>query len=290
MDPRIVGAFISNKRKNRNLTQLELAQMLNVSHQAISKWERGESLPDISILPQLSRVFEVTIDALLTGEADKANGVDAVQAADAVKVDSVAAVDPEDAAAEEDTVDEVVAADEVDAEDSAVDEADAEDRSSRTVEAESPSTGMDKPAASIEHLISLAPFVSQETLEAMVTRVDGSINLRNLSSLAPFLNKTTLSTLAARRASEGAEDSLPHHLVSLAPFLEPTALTALVRDCAIHAFDSSILTSLAPFLEQSELIRLVEQLETDVPPGQLAALAPFLPKTTLDRLALRYMG
>ena len=52
-------------RKARSLTQEKLGEMLGVSSQAVSKWEKGDSLPDIMLLPQLCEVFGVTADALL---------------------------------------------------------------------------------------------------------------------------------------------------------------------------------------------------------------------------------
>ena len=52
-------------RKNKNLTQEELAGYLNISPQAISKWERGEGFPDIAMLPVIANYFGVTIDTLL---------------------------------------------------------------------------------------------------------------------------------------------------------------------------------------------------------------------------------
>ncbi|WP_433945514.1 helix-turn-helix domain-containing protein [Paenibacillus sp. SN-8-1] len=56
---------ISLYRKEKGLTQEELAQMLGLSFQAISKWENAQTMPDISLLPQLSRILEVSIDKLL---------------------------------------------------------------------------------------------------------------------------------------------------------------------------------------------------------------------------------
>ncbi|WNS40757.1 helix-turn-helix domain-containing protein [Paenibacillus sp. MMS20-IR301] len=52
-------------RKEKGFTQEELAQILGLSYQAVSKWENAQSLPDISLLPQLSRALEVSIDKLL---------------------------------------------------------------------------------------------------------------------------------------------------------------------------------------------------------------------------------
>jgi len=59
------GAYISKLRKEKDMTQSELGDILNVSRQAVSKWELGESFPDISILPKLAEVFNVSIDMLV---------------------------------------------------------------------------------------------------------------------------------------------------------------------------------------------------------------------------------
>lgn len=64
-----IGLFIAELRKSKNMTQKELASKLNVSDKAVSKWERGISLPDISVLPRLSEIFEIEISELLNGEA-----------------------------------------------------------------------------------------------------------------------------------------------------------------------------------------------------------------------------
>ncbi len=59
-----IGAIIKTKRKERNLTQEELAGILGVSKAAVSKWENAECYPDITLLPQLAKTFNVTIDEL----------------------------------------------------------------------------------------------------------------------------------------------------------------------------------------------------------------------------------
>ncbi|HIV68501.1 MAG TPA: helix-turn-helix transcriptional regulator [Candidatus Butyricicoccus stercorigallinarum] len=54
-------------RRQRGLSQQQLADRLNVSRQAVSKWERGEAQPDLDHVLQISRLFDITVDQLLTG-------------------------------------------------------------------------------------------------------------------------------------------------------------------------------------------------------------------------------
>lgn len=61
----LIGKRISTKRKELKLTQNELAESLYVTHQAVSKWENGKSLPTIDILYELTKVLSVSIDYLL---------------------------------------------------------------------------------------------------------------------------------------------------------------------------------------------------------------------------------
>lgn len=62
---------IANLRKLNGITQSDLAQKLNYSDKAVSKWERGESLPDICVLKQIADIFGVTVDYLLDEHAEK---------------------------------------------------------------------------------------------------------------------------------------------------------------------------------------------------------------------------
>ena len=60
-----IGKAISALRKGENMTQMELADRMGISFQAVSNWERGNSMPDISKLPELAEIFGVTVDELL---------------------------------------------------------------------------------------------------------------------------------------------------------------------------------------------------------------------------------
>ena len=62
-----LGERIAMLRKQQGMTQEELGTAVSLSAQAVSKWERDESCPDIMLLPKLARLLDVTVDALLTG-------------------------------------------------------------------------------------------------------------------------------------------------------------------------------------------------------------------------------
>lgn len=67
----IVAANLTDLRKNARLTQAELAEKINYSDKSVSKWERGESLPDLKVLVQLADLFDVTVDYFVTKDAGK---------------------------------------------------------------------------------------------------------------------------------------------------------------------------------------------------------------------------
>ena len=62
-----IGQFIQSSRKELGLTQAEMAERLGVSPQSVSNWERGESIPDVSLLPDLACMLRCSVDSILSG-------------------------------------------------------------------------------------------------------------------------------------------------------------------------------------------------------------------------------
>ena len=69
MDQIKIGRFIAQRRKMQNYTQMQLAEKLGITDRAVSKWETGKSLPDASIMLELCRLLDITVNDLLCGEA-----------------------------------------------------------------------------------------------------------------------------------------------------------------------------------------------------------------------------
>lgn len=68
MDQIKIGKFIAERRRENNLTQAQLAEMLNITDRAVSKWENGKSMPDSSIMLELCDILKINVNDLLCGE------------------------------------------------------------------------------------------------------------------------------------------------------------------------------------------------------------------------------
>ncbi|MBE6863493.1 MAG: helix-turn-helix transcriptional regulator [Ruminococcus flavefaciens] len=68
MDQSKIGKFISQRRKAQGLTQVQLAEKLGITDRAVSKWETGKSMPDVSVMIELCEILKITVNDLLCGE------------------------------------------------------------------------------------------------------------------------------------------------------------------------------------------------------------------------------
>jgi transcriptional regulator with XRE-family HTH domain len=73
MDCNKVGTLLFQLRKEKGMTQKQIADMMNISDKTISKWERGLGCPDVSLLGELSNIFEVNIEKILAGDLEPNN-------------------------------------------------------------------------------------------------------------------------------------------------------------------------------------------------------------------------
>lgn len=72
------GKYIMIMRKTRRLTQAKLAERLGISHQAVSQWEKGETMPDVSALPLLAQILGTSVDLILSAGAEGFTGFDEI--------------------------------------------------------------------------------------------------------------------------------------------------------------------------------------------------------------------
>ncbi len=76
MDQIKIGQFIAEQRKKNNLTQMQLAEKLNITDRAISKWENGRAMPDSGIMLDLCKELKISVNELLSGEMIEMNNYD----------------------------------------------------------------------------------------------------------------------------------------------------------------------------------------------------------------------
>jgi transcriptional regulator with XRE-family HTH domain len=260
-----IGAYICDLRKQRDLTQVELADMLNVSHQAVSKWERGESLPDIMTLPKLSQILGKSVDDILSGDKDSTD-----------KKNHESALIMELVKDNPEKVADLINQDKIDIE-SVVNVAPIIKPSMMNRVAEKLN------GITIKHLVDLAPFLGSDTLYKLTDCfLDGSLDIEHVVDLAPFLCRDNIDKLIAQ-IGEGKIS--PDNMVDLAPFMSEDTIDRLVGSALEGTFDIKQIVDLAPFVGIENLDKLVAGIESGkISEDLLEDLSLFISKETLDRL------
>ena len=217
IDNKTVGQAIAKLRNSQNMTQQTLAACLNVSHQAVSKWEKGAALPDVLTLVELSRMFGVTLEQLLAGDVDFRVQGHETKAEKPIELK----LDYEDirakaerAAAEAERIAEEAKQACGEAEESADAAEDDGDEKDDEID--------------IDRIIEMAPFMSRAALDEIAMNYKGKCTPRQLAKLAPFLSKEGLERLVVNCESEISWDTLRR----LAPFLRKEAVDAMAAAAA----------------------------------------------------------
>ncbi len=242
-----IGKKISNLRKEKNLTQMELADAMGVSYQAVSNWERGNSMPDISKLPELATLFGCTIDDLLTdGEAK-----------DIIKhvVNGDAEVFVQQHKVSGQSIGEVAPI----------------LKPEQTERLMDSILSQNEERMTIEDLIGIAPFVGEDYLDQIVDKIDVAEDMGAIQAIAPFLSEESLDKLLRKCTSVGNM----HQVVGLAPFLSEETLDYLVMS-ALEKGDISNCKGLYPFLSNQTLHKLADALVKKHGFMAIRDLAPFL--------------
>lgn len=217
IDNRTVGRTIATLRQAKGMTQQQLAAAMNVSHQAVSKWENGAALPDIQTLVGLTQLFGITVEQLLNGEIPEArleeeklfsfgehfqnvgnfvgNVIDDL--GNMFKAEPAEKQENEPAQPNEE-----------------------ENRGEQTEE--------DK-TIDLQELLEMAPFMSKGTVSEMLGKCGRKLTPAEIARFAPFVDAACLEKLICECESEITWDSLRR----LAPFLKKEAVDAFARTIAL---------------------------------------------------------
>lgn len=242
-----VGRKIAEFRKQKNMTQMELADALGISYQAVSNWERGNSMPDISKLSELVSVLDCTIDELLGNkkESDLFQNIIKGKEKEYVKeqkisIEDVASAGPALKPSQTESLLETIITENAD-------------------------------KVSLKDLVKVAPFVSEEYLMQWIDNLDILLDLNGVTALAPFLSEDSLDRIVEKIETIGDLS----HVVGLAPFLSNKTINNLV-DKALAEGNIGDCVGLYPFLESNTAKKLADQLMKEGNMKEFIKLAPFL--------------
>lgn len=269
-DMQRTGALISRLRKERGMTQMQLADALGISFQAVSNWERGQSMPDISKLPELAELFDTTIDELLGRRCPVLEQAAAGQlnehlqnAAVTVQEAAEAAplLPPEQAAAlAEHAVDSAPS-------DEAID-----------LSALLPFMSTSQVDALLEKRLAtndyapLLPFCSTAAIdEAVQARLESG---QSIAPFLPFLSNAALKAAWDARIARGESTA------EFLPFMPTETIDRLAIEKNEH---SEGFAELLPFLSSGALMHIFRQRVERK--QSVHMLLPFLPESAIDQLA-----
>ena len=295
-----IGRKIAELRKAHKMTQFELADALGISFQAVSNWERGASMPDISKLPELAEIFGVTIDEVL-GKNNPA----IVQLAHGETIDT-RAVTPEeieDAAmiAKPSQLEKTVA-DNFDSLTDAAASASSPESEDKTPgengeKSESHDYGVLKvllPYLNDSDVARLArealakgksigiflPFMDEKSVDELAQSAFEKGGIDAITSYLPFMSDDKVDGMLAIAAQRG--DSIAY----LLPFASDSAVDACADEYAAQGRDAAILL---PFMSDDKVLRLARLVCKRDGTGALKKYLPFLRDDGLRQLMKEFV-
>ena len=242
-----IAKKIKEARIARNMTQMNLADAMGVSYQAVSNWERGNSMPDISKLEDLCSALELSVTELLGMENQAAAAVEKVMQEAPLTVEELVEVAP------------------------MLPPAQMEEQTRKTA-------GEGKKKYNIRALEEIAPYLDEELLEELLEDVELE-SLVELEPLAPFLDEDMLDRLVRKAPVRDKAG-----ILTLVPYLEEETLDWLVRQYEAK-MDWAFLSDLAPFLEEETIDALTEKQIALGNVKALSAMYPYMEENTLRKVA-----
>ena len=255
-DMQKVGVAIASLRREADMTQMELADRLGISYQAVSSWERGNTMPDISKLPELAEIFGVSINRLLGQE----NPI--VESAAAGKLEEhLNAVRMVDVQQLEEAAPLL------------------RPRQVQSAAERLPDNLKFSDAAD------LFPFIGREMVDRLLENLDEKLTINELTAAAPFAGRQTLDRLVCGILEDGAKPTF-REIESIIVFLSRSTADQLAGKLLEEGAKPTFreIESIIVFLSRSVVDQLLLQLDEPVTFEMLRRIAPFAGKHTLETL------
>ncbi|MBE5868947.1 MAG: helix-turn-helix domain-containing protein [Lachnospiraceae bacterium] len=242
-----IGRTIAELRKERNMTQLELADKMGISFQAVSNWERGNSMPDISKLPELAELFDVTIDQLLGEHSEiiesAAKGdIKECFENNTATIGEIKSIAP---LLKPHQVEEIVESEKF---------------------------------ADLKEIEDLLPFVGKDVINKIARERADNREYHKLDSVMPFASRNVIDDIARKMISEGK------NIADIAPFVSRNILSELAENLYTQK-GVKALEDIAPFIPSDQLVQIAEMEYQKNGMRHLDSIAPFLNRKYLNELA-----
>ncbi|QSX04818.1 helix-turn-helix domain-containing protein [Sedimentibacter sp. zth1] len=252
-----VGRKIFELRKEKNITQMELADLLGVSYQAVSNWERGNSMPDISKLSDLSRILGISIDDLLNDEKSSTiiKNVIGGTEEEYIKENEVSLDEINDIAPilkpnqTEKIVDKVI---------------------------ESSNENF-----KFEDIVAIAPNLDEDFLYTLIKNCIDTATLEDVLSIAPFLDEDDIDELAIGLLD--ADNVNTKIVVSLAPFMTEDGLDTIVNKYS----DKINIEAIACFLDEDTVSDYAKKMYNLNEFDKIIKIACYMDSDDVAELALK---
>lgn len=294
-----VGAYISKLRKRENLTQSELARKLNITHQAISKWENGTSMPDVAILLDLAEILNVKVENILKGEDSKVEVHEKMEIPETPEISEITDEFVTDkiihvhGPGKIDQIKDRVNIIKEEVEDiitnSVRDNECLEDKEDKVKDKIKIKT-KNKVKIKTKKLLEMAPFIETDKIDLLIDHAygDETVERDMILSLAPFASGEKLASMI-ERSVEGEIDFKT--VASLAPFLEEEKLESIIDKLMQNdKVDFRILESLVPFISSKKIKVLYMSLEDKEEFAEHASrILPFLEEEDTSEILNKYI-
>ena len=254
-----IGHKIAELRKTQNMTQMELADRMNISFQAVSNWERGNSMPDISKLPELAKIFAVSIDEIIgeknelienvvnnrTDEYIKQNVVNTQEFITAAPI-----LKPEQA--------DIIFENKV-------------------------------KSMNLSEIAGIAPFISRDIIDKLALKAfenpTPSMNLSEITGIAPFVSSDVIDKLALKAVESKV------NICEIAPFISTEIINKIAVD-GYNKYGIGYIEDILPFISKNVLneiagiiIKKYDVIDPEKGLCHLETLVPFLDSAYLNEIA-----
>lgn len=252
-----VGFQISKLRKANNMTQMELADRMGISFQAVFNWERGNSMPDISKLPELAQIFNVTMDEILCEKSELIESVANNTISEYLENNMVTPQQLADVAPllKTQQVDMIF------------------ERVEKEME-----NAQEMYDVGFDDVLPLLPFLNNGTINELARKAAETGSYKKIFEIAPFVERNALEQIV--RGMEAERKSVS----DLVPFVSDM----LIEEIAKNRYREEGLCSLddiMPFIPRETLQKIAEEEYEKQGLKHFGSIAPFLESDFLNGLA-----